>query len=138
MERQTAESPCVLVVDDNHDAADILCVLVRMWGYRCEVAYDGATAWKTALAQRPAVILLDLGLPDTDGWELARRLRAEPALRHVVLVAVSGYDRDNDRERSRQVGFHHHLLKPADPEVLQQILAGLLSPARQVNSPAAP
>jgi CheY-like chemotaxis protein len=123
MERQTAGSPCVLIVDDNRDAADVLCLLVVLWGYRCEVAYDGATAWKRALAKRPAVILLDLGLPDTDGWELARRLRAEPALRDVVLVAVSGYGRDNDRERSRQVGIHHHLLKPADLGILQQILA---------------
>jgi CheY-like chemotaxis protein len=124
----TTGPPCVLVVDDNRDAADSLCLLVGLWGYRCQVAYDGATAWKTALAERPAVILLDLGRPDTEGWELARRLRAEPALRDVVLVAVSGYGQDNDRERSHQVGLHHHLLKPVDPEILQQLLAAYCPP----------
>jgi CheY-like chemotaxis protein len=114
--------PCVLVVDDNRDAADSLGLLLSMWGHRPLIAYDATNAWGLAVAHRPAAALLDLGLPGTDGWELAHRLRAEPTLADMKLIAVTGHGRDLDRTKSAEAGFDLHLLKPVDPELLQRLL----------------
>jgi CheY-like chemotaxis protein len=115
---------CVLAVDDNHDAGYALCLLLAAWGHRPLLAYDATSAWAAALAERPDVILLDLGLPGVDGWELARRLRSHPGLEGTGLIAVTAYGRDADRERSRAVGIDHHLVKPVEPELLRHLLAG--------------
>jgi DNA-binding response OmpR family regulator len=112
----------VLVVDDNHDAAHSLCLLVSAWGHLALMAYDATAAWATAVAERPDVVLLDLGLPGVDGWELARRLRADPALRGAVLIAVTGHGREADRVRSAAAGIDQHLLKPVEPELLRKLL----------------
>jgi CheY-like chemotaxis protein len=113
----------VLVVDDNADAADSLSLLVSLWGHRPLVAYDADTALALAAGERPDVILLDLGLPGTDGWQLARRLRSLPGLADVGLVAVTGYGRVVDREKSAAAGLDRHLLKPVEPSLLEQLLA---------------
>jgi DNA-binding response OmpR family regulator len=122
MHSQSAGPLCVLAVEDNHDAADSLGLLLSLWGHRPLVAYDAASAWATALAARPDVVVLDLRLPDMSGWDLARRLRAEPSLTGVKLIAVTGCDRDADRRRSEAAGIDWHLIKPVDPELLRQVL----------------
>ena len=119
----------VLVVDDNVDAAQMLATLLEMSGYAVSVEYDGASALKTALRERPDVALLDIGLPDIDGHELARRLRAQPATADAVLVALTGYGQAEDQERAHQAGFNHHMVKPADLPKLLALLASVGSAA---------
>lgn len=112
----------VLVVDDNRDAAESLGALVEALGHEARVVHDGASALDVAARWRPDLVLLDIGLPRLDGYEVARRLRAAlgPG---VVLAAVTGYGRDEDRRRSRAAGFDHHLVKPVDVHVLERLLA---------------
>jgi CheY-like chemotaxis protein len=113
---------CVLAVDDNRDAADSLGLMLALWGHRPLVAYDPAAALSLALHERPDVVLLDLGLRGMDGWQLARRLRAEPGLGGISIIAVTGYGRPADGEKSREAGIDH-LLKPVEPDLLQRLLA---------------
>jgi DNA-binding response OmpR family regulator len=112
----------VLVVDDNRDAADTLGLMLSAWGHRPLVTYDPAEAWELAVTYRPDVGLLDIGLPGTSGWDLARRLRAEPSLAGMRLLAVTGYGTDRDRERSDEAGMDWHLVKPTDPDLLRRLL----------------
>ena len=119
----------VLVVDDNMDAAKILQMLVQESGHRVRMAHTGPTALKAALDDRPDVILLDIGLPLLDGYEVAKRIRQEPRLRDTVLVAITGYEREGDRQRSQQAGFDHHLVKPADFRKVREILAAAAAKA---------
>jgi PAS domain S-box-containing protein len=112
----------VLVVDDNLDAAKILQLLVRECGHRAYMAHTGPAALAAALDERPDVILLDISLPEWDGYEVAKRVRQEPALHDTVLVAITGYEREADRQRARQAGFDHHLVKPADFRKVREIL----------------
>jgi two-component system CheB/CheR fusion protein len=112
----------VLVVDDDRDTADSYRLLLSLWGHRPLVAYDAQAALEAAGRQRPDLVLLDLAMPGVDGWELARRLRAEPALEGLVLLAVSGYGQPADRERSHAAGIDEHLLKPVDPHLLYRLL----------------
>jgi two-component system CheB/CheR fusion protein len=86
-------------------------------------AHDGSTAIEAAQAWRPDIILLDIGLPGMDGYEVARRLRAISHLRTCILVAVTGYGQEEDRRRSAKAGFNHHLVKPVDPQALTSLLA---------------
>jgi len=104
----------VLVVDDNVDSASTLAALLRMDGHRVEVAYDGEQALAAAIGARPRVVLLDLGLPKLDGLAVARRLRADPRLAGVILVAMSGYAQAGDRAATAEAGFDAHLAKPVD------------------------
>ncbi len=116
-------APCrVLVVDDNQDAADSLAMLLRLDGHEVHTAHDGPSALEVAREFLPRVVLLDLGLPGLDGYQVARRLREGPDTRDVFLVAVSGYGQDEDRQRSRQAGFDHHLVKPINFSELRQLL----------------
>jgi two-component system CheB/CheR fusion protein len=122
--------PCrVLVVDDNRDAADSLAVLLRFDGHDVRVVHDGRSALEAVQAFAPHVVLLDIGLPGEDGYSVARQLRQDPRTREALLVAVSGYGREEDRLRSREAGFDHHLVKPVDFTELQQLL-----PVRDVAS----
>jgi CheY-like chemotaxis protein len=114
--------PRVLVVDDDADTADSLVLLLTLWGCRAAAAYDGRTGAGQALASRPDVVVLDLGLPGLDGYEVARRLRVAPGLEKVRLIAVSGFGGDEDRARSREAGFDYHLLKPVEPDVLRDLV----------------
>ncbi|MBD8630881.1 PAS domain-containing protein [Oxalobacteraceae sp. CFBP 8755] len=115
----------VLVVDDNIDAAEMLATLLEMNGYEVRVEFDGASALATALREPPDVALLDIGLPDMDGHELARRLRAQPATAKAVLVALTGYGQAEDQQRAQQAGFDHHMVKPADLDRLLTLLASV-------------
>jgi two-component system, chemotaxis family, CheB/CheR fusion protein len=114
----------VLVVDDNADAADSLRVLLEFSGGEVRCVYDGASAVPVAEEFRPEVVLLDLGLPDIDGYEVLRRLRAAPGIKPAV-VALTGYAQPADVERMEQAGFDHHLRKPADGSALVALIASL-------------
>ena len=114
----------VLVVDDNEDAALTIAEVLTELGYDVTVAYDGPQALACAERVRPEVVVLDLGLPVMDGFEVARQLRAASAGRKVPrLVALSGYGQDVDRANSRAAGFDLHLVKPVEPSVLLEALA---------------
>lgn len=112
----------VLVVDDNVDAAQMLALLVEALGHHAAVENGSSAALARAAQDPPDVCLLDIGLPDVDGYELARRLRAQASTHRMTLVAVTGYGQEQDRERARRAGFDHHLVKPADTTVLAQLL----------------
>ncbi len=105
------------------DAADSLALLLRLQGHEVRMAHDGPAALQIAAASRPDLVFLDIGMPGMDGYEVARRLRGEPGLRSVVLVALTGWGQGEDRRRSREAGFDHHLVKPVDPHALQRLLA---------------
>ena len=113
----------VLVVDDNRDAAESLATLLRLFGAETRTAHDGVTGLETFRAFSPAVAFLDLGLPGLDGCELARRIRREPGGAAALLVALTGWGQEEDRRRSAEAGFDHHLIKPVDLGVLEQVLA---------------
>ncbi|MCL7421260.1 MAG: PAS domain S-box protein [Methylobacter sp.] len=109
----------ILVVDDNRDAAQSLSLLLNTVGHAVSLAYDGHAALETALAERPEVVLLDIGLPGMDGYAVARALRQHPALGTTHLIALSGYGRQVDREQARKAGFNGYLTKPVDFDELQ-------------------
>ncbi len=111
----------VLVVDDNVDAADSLAMLLRLQGQEVAVAYDGPSALAKAEADPPAIAFLDLGMPRMDGYELARAFRARPALKGVLLVALTGWGQPEDRQRTREAGFDHHLVKPVEADALHRL-----------------
>jgi CheY-like chemotaxis protein len=113
----------VLVVDDNRDAADSLGVLLDVLGYEVRVAHDGNAALEAVGRFDPVLVLLDLGMPEMDGYEVARRLRAGPGGHALVIVALTGWGQEEDRQRSRAAGFDHHLVKPTDIDALQHLLA---------------
>ena len=115
----------VLVVDDNRDSADLQAALLQHNGHKVMTAYNGRDALEVAVSFRPEVILLDIGLPEVDGYEVAYRLRQQPELDGVVLVAMTGYGQPEDRQRSQAVGFDHHLVKPAEFADLQNILTSV-------------
>jgi len=114
----------VLVVDDNRDAADSIVQILGLWGYEVRAAYDGASAIQVAGEYRPGVVFLDLGLPGMNGFEVARRLRAEQGLGGTLLVAMTGHSLDEDRRQSQEAGCDCHLIKPVDPVVLRELLDG--------------
>ena len=118
---ESRQSRRVLVVDDNRDAADSLAVLVRIDGHDVRVAYDGPAALAAAEGFRPDVVLLDLGMPGMDGYEVCRRLRRSPELAGVRVIAVTGWGQDSDRRRSAEAGFDHHLVKPADLDEIARL-----------------
>jgi two-component system CheB/CheR fusion protein len=110
------------VVDDNDDIADLMAVALGAAGYDVTLARDGFGAIAEAARVRPAAIVLDLGLPGLDGFEVARRLRADPDQAGVLLIAVSGYGQAGDLVRSGEAGVDHHFVKPVDFEVLHAVL----------------
>ena len=113
----------ILLVEDNEDAAEIVADILRLFGHQVFVARDGPTAIEIALEVRPGMVLLDIGLPGMDGYEVARALRARADLAQPRLVALTGYGQEEDRLRSRDAGFDHHLVKPLDLTLLRNILA---------------
>lgn len=115
----------VLVVDDNLDALLSLAMLLRISGHEVRTASDGMAAVQEALEHLPEVMLLDIGLPGLNGYEVAKRIRQEPSLKGVVLVALTGYGQESDRRISQEAGFDHHLVKPADFGKLEEILASV-------------
>ncbi len=113
----------VLVVEDNVDAALTLADLLTLWGYEVRVVHDGLAALEVAPDYRPEAVLLDIGLPKMDGYGVARWLRAQPPLAGVLIVGVTGYGQERDRQLSREAGFDHHLVKPVDLTLLRRLLA---------------
>jgi CheY-like chemotaxis protein/two-component sensor histidine kinase len=113
----------VLVVDDNVDCLYSMKMLLAGVGHDVVTAADGPTALEAARKFAPHVVLLDIGIPEFDGYEVARRLRAEKALDGLLLVATTGYGQDVDRQRSREAGIDHHLVKPLDFKKVQELLA---------------
>ena len=119
----------MLVVDDYQDAADSLGMLLTLQGIETATAHDGRGALERLDAFRPSIILLDLGMPGMDGYEVAQRVRQHPHGRHVTIVALTGWGQDRDRRRSESVGIRHHLVKPVDLDVLRELLASLAAEA---------
>jgi CheY-like chemotaxis protein len=117
-----AKSLRILVVEDSRDAADSLRLLLELYGYEVQVAYSGPAGVKAAEQWRPDVILCDIGLPEMDGYSVAGELRRKPTTAQVRLIALTGYGQEEDRRRSREAGFDHHLVKPVDPETLVNVL----------------
>jgi PAS domain S-box-containing protein len=113
----------VLVVDDNVDAADSVAMLLRFWGHDVRLAYNGPQALEVAGRFQPELVVLDIGLPGMNGYEVARRLRQQPRFRKTVLAALTGYGQEEDRRRSADAGFDRHMTKPVDPEELRQLVA---------------
>jgi PAS domain S-box-containing protein len=117
----------VLIVDDNKDAAEWLATLLSLSGHETHVALDGDQAVKAAERLLPDAVLLDIGLPRVDGYEVCRRIRQQPWGRGLMIVALTGWGQEEDRQKSREAGFNTHLVKPVDDEVILNLLASLPS-----------
>jgi DNA-binding response OmpR family regulator len=117
----------VVVADDNPSMTTALRLVLQLWGWEVIVAHDGMEALSSVREARPAVALIDIGLPRLDGLEVARLLRAGRAAPRL-LVALSGYGEDRDRVRSHEAGFDRHLVKPIEPDVLRAVMASALPP----------
>jgi CheY-like chemotaxis protein len=113
----------VLVADDNRDSAESLALLLAAKGHEVRTEFDGERAVEAAEAFRPHVVLLDLGMPRLDGYEAARRIRALPEGRDVVLIAQTGWSQPEDRRRSQEAGFDHHVVKPIPSGSLEKLFA---------------
>ena len=114
----------VVVIDDNHDASNTTAMLVEALGGECRVAYDGISGVHEVLAYRPEIVLLDIGMPGLDGYETCSRIRRELGHR-VIVVALTGFGREHDRDKALQSGFDAHLMKPVDPKELARLLSEL-------------
>jgi PAS domain S-box-containing protein len=121
-ETKTCAGRRVLIADDNHDAADALAMLLGALGHDVRVVYGGQSALTLAAKFRPDVALLDIGMPDLDGYEVARRLRAEPWGGGIYLAAITGWGQDEDLDRARRAGFNRHFTKPVDPDEVAELL----------------
>jgi len=126
----------ILLVEDHQDTAESLAAMLEGWGHEVQVAFDGLAALRAVAALAPDVVLSDLGLPSLDGYEFARRLRQQPGFGRVLLVALSGYGREEDKRRSLEAGFDHHLVKPPDMDVLQALLAGVAAASAEQGARA--
>jgi signal transduction histidine kinase/DNA-binding response OmpR family regulator len=121
----TAAGLRVLVVDDNRDVAETTATILRLSGCDTHVAFDGRSGLDAIERLQPDAVLLDIGLPGLDGYQVVERLRTLPAHRRTLVVAVSGYGQDEDRARSKAAGFDYHVVKPIDPAVITGLLASL-------------
>jgi two-component system CheB/CheR fusion protein len=117
----------VLLVEDNPDVAEGLAMLLEVLGHRVRAVYDGVAAMDAARANIPDVMLVDIGLPGIDGYEVARRVRRDPDLKHIVLVALTGYGRDEDKKQAMAAGFDYHIVKPVSPDALHGLMTRLAS-----------
>jgi CheY-like chemotaxis protein len=115
----------ILVVDDNRDAAATLSMLLRIIGNEVRTAYNGLEGFTLASEFRPQVVLLDLGLPGMNGYQVARRIRQQEWGKGIVLIAVTGWGQERDRQTARESGFDHHMVKPVDPSKLMELLGSL-------------
>lgn len=122
VEEPVAGARRVLVVDDLRDSADSLAVLLQVSGNKAWTAHDGRSALEAAERLRPDVVLLDIGMPDLDGYEVCRRLRATPWGKNMMLIALTGWGQEGDRKRSLEAGFDHHMVKPVEVSALMKLL----------------
>ncbi len=111
------------MVDDSADSAESLARLLRRWGHEVHLAHDGPSALVAARSTTPEIVLLDIGLPGMDGYEVARQLRQDPDQRTTILIALTGYGQATDREQTRGAGFDQHLIKPVDTTLLRTLIA---------------
>ena len=124
-EPTTTMSRRILVVDDNRISADSLAKLLQLTGNETHTAYDGLEAVEAAATFRPDVILLDIGLPKLNGYEAARKIREQPWGKNIVMVALTGWGQDEDRQKSKEAGFNGHMVKPVELTALMKLLAEL-------------
>lgn len=123
LDTSQSESICrVLLVDDNADATESLAMLLELAGFETATATSGPQALQVGAEQLPTVVLLDIGMPDMDGYETCRRMRATPWGRSIPIFAMTGWSEDADHARSREAGFSAHLVKPVEPAELLDLL----------------
>jgi PAS domain S-box-containing protein len=115
----------VLVVDDNRDAAQSLGMVLEMLGHEVDTAIDGPSALEVAARRCPQMVVLDIGMAGMNGYEVARRIRGQPALRNTTIVALTGYGQEADRQKSAEAGFDAHLVKPVEPSALEALIEAL-------------
>jgi CheY-like chemotaxis protein len=125
----------VLVIEDNHDAAETLRDLLALFGHQAEIAPTGQAGIDLARRRPPNVVLCDIGLPEMDGYAVARKLRADPQTALIRLVALTGYGRESDQRRAAEAGFDVHLVKPVEPELLKRLLAGFAEGGPRLAGP---
>ena len=113
----------ILIADDNRDSADSMAMMLGLLGFETTVVYDGDDAIRAASTLRPRVAILDIGMPHLPGDEVARRLRGEGWAKDMILIALSGWGREDDRKKTAEAGFDHHLVKPLDLHALSRLLA---------------
>lgn len=132
----TTSAPArILVVDDNVDAAETLTTFLDMIGMEARSVHDGNAAVQAALAFSPDLVLLDIGLPGMSGYDVARAMRAQPQLAGMTLVALTGWGAEDDRRRAKDAGFDHHLTKPVDLSVLEDMLRRVQTGQRTSPNP---
>jgi CheY-like chemotaxis protein len=119
----------ILVADDDQDSAESLALLFQLMGHDVRAAQSGLAAIDVAAEFRPDLIVLDIGMPGLDGYEVCRRIRQHEWAQTIVIAALTGWSRDEDRDRSEQAGFNHFLVKPVDPKALEELIAGLMRDA---------
>jgi CheY-like chemotaxis protein len=117
----------ILVVDDNHDAADTLAMMLKLTGNQVHTCYDGLSAVAAAETFNPMVILLDIGMPDLNGYETCRLIRQKPWGESIIIIALTGYGLEEDIRKSKEAGFDAHLLKPVDLNELMNTLDQMIS-----------
>jgi CheY-like chemotaxis protein len=125
----------VLVIEDNQDAAETLRDLLALFGHQAEIALTGPAGIDVARRRPPDVVLCDIGLPEMDGYAVARELRADPQTAPIRLVAVTGYGRESDQRQAAEAGFDVHLVKPVGPELLKRLLAGFAEGGPRLAGP---
>jgi CheY-like chemotaxis protein len=122
MNTQNAQTRTVLVVDDNVDSAESLAMLLRMSDCEVDVVYDGPSAIEAVKKNHPHLVLLDIGMPGMDGFEVAREIRKDKSLDDILLIALTGWGEDEDKKRSLNAGFDLHLVKPVEFDAIESIL----------------
>jgi two-component system CheB/CheR fusion protein len=128
LDHKTSEPPAtarILVADDNLDSADSLSMMLEMLGHEVSSAHDGLEALETAKRSKPELIFMDLGMPRMSGYDAARLIRSAPECNGVVLVALTGWGQEEDRRRSLEAGFDHHIVKPIDFAIVEKLLEDL-------------
>jgi len=123
-QQQTHTAHRVLIVEDYADTAKSLDMALSLAGHSVRVAQDGAAAIEAALQFDPGIVVCDIGLPGMSGYEVARQLRANPKTAHALLIAITGYGKEEDRRLAREAGFDHHLIKPVDLADLRRVFEG--------------
>jgi two-component system CheB/CheR fusion protein len=124
----------IVVVEDHPDAAESLVLLLELLGHDVRVFGEGLSALNAVHADPPDLMVVDIGLPDINGYEVARRVRRDPALRDAILVALTGHAQDEDKEEATAAGFDHHLVKPVEPRALEALVTRLTNGRNAASS----
>jgi CheY-like chemotaxis protein len=130
LDPSTSSSLKILVIDDGASTADMLSLFFKLEGHQVDTAYSGQAGLDAASREQPDLVFLDLSMPDMDGHETARRLRQRPGGDRLILVALTGWDRDTDHQTSLASGFDHYLVKPVEPSTLRELLARIAEERR--------